>query len=166
MDTTLLAVDTPRPYMSAPMRLAARIRDDLARVGVRAVLERVATWPQYLDRATRGEYDLAILGWQADTTDPNDFLSALLASEAIGATNRSHYRSPAMDTLLKRAQKGANTEERGLVYHDVQELFQRHMPWIPLYHVSVFTAYRPVVRGLTVGPTGLLRYDKAWKLEP
>jgi len=165
-DTTLLAVDAPRPYMSAPLRLAGRIRDDLAQVGVRAVLHPIPTWPEYLDRATRGEYDLAILGWQADTTDPNDFLSALLASEAIGATNRSRYRSPAMDSLLKRAQKGADTEERRLVYHEVQELFQRHMPWIPLYHVSVFTAYRPAVRGLTVGPTGLLRYDKTWKLEP
>ena len=39
------------------------------------------------------------------------------------------------------------------------------MPFVPLYHVSVFTAYRRVVVGLAPSPTGLLRYDKTWKLE-
>ena len=37
------------------------------------------------------------------------------------------------------------------------------MPFVPLYHSSVFTAHRRDVRGLVIGPTGILRYDKAWK---
>ena len=37
------------------------------------------------------------------------------------------------------------------------------MPFVPLYHSSVFTAHRREVRGLVIGPTGILRYDKAWK---
>jgi dipeptide transport system substrate-binding protein len=60
---------------------------------------------------------------------------------------------------------GGDPEARLSVYHEAQELFQRDMPWVPLYHVSVFTAYRRVVRGLSVGPTGILRYDKTWKKE-
>jgi len=32
-------------------------------------------------------------------------------------------------------------------------------------NVSVFTAYRKTLRGLQTGPTGLLRFDKAWKTE-
>jgi hypothetical protein len=38
------------------------------------------------------------------------------------------------------------------------------MPWVPLYHVSIFLASRRSVRGLTVDSTGLLRYDKTWKV--
>ena len=119
-----------------------------------------------MDRATRGDYDLALLGWQADTTDPNDFLSALLASEAIGTTNRSRYRSPAMDAILQARHAWAPTwasASRSTAKRRTSS--RREMPWVPLYHASVFTAYRRGVRGLLTGPTGVTRFDKAWKLE-
>jgi ABC-type transport system substrate-binding protein len=162
-ETTLLVVDTPRPYNPAPPQVAARVAADLAEIGIRARLRPAATWAEFLDRATRGDYDLAIMGWQADTTDPNDFLSALLASDAVGTTNRSRYRSPAMDGLLRSGRRTADLRERTSIYAAAQALFQRDMPWVPLYHVSVSTAYRRLLRGLAVGPTGNTRFDKVWK---
>ena len=162
-DVTLLAVDAPRPYLPVPLALAAQIREDLARVGIRATLKQVPTWAEYLETAGRGQYDMALMGWQADTLDPNDFLSTLLASESIGSTNRSRYRSEAMDTLLKRGRRGGGPAERLAAYAEAQALFQRDMPWVPLYHVSIFLAARRSVRGLTVDSTGLLRYEKTWK---
>jgi peptide/nickel transport system substrate-binding protein len=162
-ETTLLTVDVPRPYMPAPVPLAEQIRRDLEAVGVRARLRPAASWAEYLDLAVKGDYDLAVLGWVADTTDPNDFLSALVASESVGATNRSRYRSLEMDTLLKQGRRGHSPAEREAVYLEAQALFQRDMPWIPLYHVAVFSAYRRPVQGLETGPTGVLRYDRAWK---
>jgi peptide/nickel transport system substrate-binding protein len=162
-DVTLLAVDAPRPYLPDPLAEAEQIRDDLGRVGIRVTIRRVATWAEYLDTAGRGDYDMAVMGWQADTMDPNDFLSALLASESVGATNRSRYRSEAMDGLLKRGRRGGGPAERLAAYEEAQALFQRDMPWAPLYHVSIFLASRRPVRGLVVDPTGLLRYEKAWK---
>jgi peptide/nickel transport system substrate-binding protein len=162
-DTTLMVVDAPRPYLPAPLDIAGRLRDDLERVGIRAKLREVATWSDYLARATRGDYDLALMGWQADTVDPNDFLSVLLGSEYVGTTNRSRYKSPAMDALLKQGRRGRDPKERAASYREAQSLFQKDMPWVPLYHVSVFTAYRRSVRGLAAGPTGIPRYDKVWK---
>ena len=44
----------------------------------------------FLERATRGAYYMAVMGWQADTPDPNDFLSVLLGSEFVGATTCTH----------------------------------------------------------------------------
>jgi len=164
-DTTLLTVDSTRPYLPSPLRLAARLHDELAEIGVRARLEQARSWKEYLERATRGDYALALLGWQADTTDPNDFLSALLASDSVGSTNRSRYRSPRMDSLLKQARQHADHRERASLYRTAQELFQSDMPWVPLYHVSLFTAFRRSVHGVSVDSTGLLRYDKAWKQE-
>lgn len=162
-DCTLIYADVPRPYLPAPQRLAERMAADLAHVGIRVRLRRFESWAGYLERATRGDYDLAMLGWQADSMDPNDFLSVLLGSEAIGTTNRSRYRSPAMDALLKQARRGRGQQERAVSYRAVQALFQQDMPWVPLYHVSMITAYRKDVQGLVVGTTGLLRYDKVWK---
>ncbi len=164
-DTTLLAVDTARPYMPDPRRLATSLRDDLAHVGIRARLVPVSSWAEYTARGSRGDYDLMALGWQADSTDPNDFLTALLASEAIGATNRSRYQSEAMDALLKRGRMASDQPSRSRVYGEVQELFQRDMPWVPLCHVASYTAHRKSVRDLVVGPTGVLRYERVWKSE-
>ena len=58
-----------------PARAAAPGRSgcaaDLARDRrPRAPEGRVASWSDYVDRATRGDYDLAVLGWQADTIRP------------------------------------------------------------------------------------------------
>ena len=165
LDTTLLTVDSPRPYMPAPILLGQELRDQLGAAGVRAAVTVVPSWSDYLARLTRGDYDLALLGWQADSTDPNDFLSALLSSEAIGTTNRSRYRNPTMEALLKRARRESDPRAREAVYREALELFHKDMPFVPLYHVSVFTAYRRAVRGMAPGPTGLLRYDKTWKAE-
>ncbi len=164
-DTTLLMVSSPRPYLPDPVRISAQIKDDLAEVGIRARILEAPAWADYVARGSHGDYDMMVLGWQADTTDPNDFLSALVASDSIGSTNRSRYRSPAMDALLKRGRRTADAHERLGIYREAQELFQRDMPWVPLYHVSVYTASRRSVRGLSIGPTGILRYDKAWKAE-
>jgi peptide/nickel transport system substrate-binding protein len=164
-ETSIMAPATPRPYMPAPVELAHRISADLSAVGVRARVVVVSRWAEYLARATRGDYEMAVLGWQADTTDPNDFLSALLASESIGTTNRSRYRSAAMDSLLKRGRMISQLAERWTVYREAQELFQSDIPWVPLYHVASFAAHSCFVRDLQVGPTGILRYQNVWKTQ-
>jgi len=162
-ETTLTVSRAPRPYLLEPLRVAVRLRDDLARVGVVVRLREVATWTEHVDLTSRGDFDLALLGWQADTLDPNDFLTALLESGSIGTTNRSRYRSPAMDGLLKRARMDSAPLTRLTLYREAQELFQKDMPFVPLYHSSLFTAHRRDVRGVVIGPTGVLRFDKAWK---
>ena len=161
--TTLTVSRAPRPYLLDPLRVAARLRDDLAAVGLTVRLREVATWTEHVDLTSRGDFDMALLGWQADTLDPNDFLTALVDSGSIGTTNRSRYLSPAMDGLLKRARMDSAPGARLAHYRLAQELFQQDMPFVPLHHSSVFTAHRREVRGLVIGPTGILRYDKAWK---
>jgi peptide/nickel transport system substrate-binding protein len=153
----------PRPYLPQPLRVAERLRDDLARVGIVVRLREVPSWAEQVSLTSRGEFDMALLGWQADTLDPNDFLTALVDSGSIGSTNRSRYRSDEMDRLLKRARMDSAPRARLELYRDAQDLLQRDMPLVPLYHASMFTAHRREVLGLIIGPTGILRYDKAWK---
>ncbi len=162
-EVTLTVSRAPRPYLVEPLRVAAHVVSDLARVGVVARVREAASWTEQVDLTSRGEYDLALLGWQADTLDPNDFLTALLDSGSIGTTNRSRYRSAAMDGLLKRARMESASGTRLALYRQALDLFQQDMPFVPLYHSSIFTAHRREVRGLVLGPTGILRFDKSWK---
>jgi peptide/nickel transport system substrate-binding protein len=161
--TGILVADTPRPYNPDPVALARALADALGEIGIAVRIEHVPAWPLFLARATRGDYAMAVMGWQADTPDPNDFLSVLLGSEFVGTTNRSRYRSPGMDVFLKQGRRGDDQREREASYTEAQALFQRDMPWVPLFHVSVFNAHRREVRGVEIGPTGPPRYDRAWK---
>jgi peptide/nickel transport system substrate-binding protein len=162
-EATLTVPRAPRPYLAEPLRLATRLRDDLARVGVRLKNREVPSFSEHVEITSRGGFDMAILGWQADTLDPNDFLTTLLASESVGSTNRSRYRSAAMDALLKRARLDSAPRARLALYREAQDLFLKDMPFVPLYHASVFAAHRREVQGLVIDPTFILRYDKAWK---
>ncbi len=162
-ETILTVSRAPRPYLLEPVRVAERLRDDLARTGVVVRLREVPSWAEHVSLTSRGEFDMALLGWQADTLDPNDFLTALVDSGSIGSTNRSRYRSEEMDRLLKQARMQSAPRARFDLYRDAQDLLQQDMPLVPLYHASVFTAHRREVLGLIIGPTGILRYDKAWK---
>jgi peptide/nickel transport system substrate-binding protein len=162
-ETILTVSRGPRPYLLEPIRVAERLRDDLARVGVVVRLREVPSWAEHVSLTSRGDFEMALLGWQADTLDPNDFLTALVDSGSIGATNRSRYRSEEMDRLLKRARMESAPHARLELYREAQDLLQEDMPLVPLYHASVFTAHRREVLGLIIGPTGILRYDKAWK---
>jgi peptide/nickel transport system substrate-binding protein len=160
---TLLVSDAPRPYNPAPLALADALVQALGAVGITVRVERAPDWRAFLDRATGGAYEMAVMGWQADTPDPNDFLSVLLGSEFVGATNRSRYRSVAMDVLLKQGRRGDDQRERSAIYLEAQSLFRRDMPFVPLFHVSVFTVHHRAVHGLAIGPTGVPRYDRVWK---
>ena len=68
-----------------------------------------------------------------------------------------------MDGLLRSGRRTADLRERTSIYAAAQALFQRDMPWVPLYHVPVSTACRRPLRGLATGPIGNTRFDKVWK---
>lgn len=161
--TTLSVSAAPRSYLPEPIRLAEMVQLDLIRIGLEVVVQEVSTWADHVGLTAEGDFDMALLGWQADTLDPNDFLTVLLDSGSIGTTNRSRYRSPEMDSLLKRARMESAPRMRLALYGQAQALFEEDMPFVPLYHASVFTARRREVEGLVVGPTGGLRYEQAWK---
>jgi peptide/nickel transport system substrate-binding protein len=161
--TTLTVSRAPRSYLPDPLQLAEQIRQDLLAIGVDVAVRQSRSWREQIRLTSRGDFDMALLGWQADTLDPNDFLTVLLDSSSIGTTNRSRHRNERMDRLLRRARRESAAQARLGLYRQVQDLFQDEMPFVPLYHASVFTARRREVRGLVIGPTGLLRLEKAWK---
>jgi peptide/nickel transport system substrate-binding protein len=165
LEATLTVSAAPRPYLPEPRRVADLVRDNLAVVGVDVRIREVPTWAKHVELTSRGEYEMALLGWQADTLDPNDFLTVLLDSGSIGTTNRSRFSNEEMDRLLKRARMESATQMRDALYRRALALFQEEMPFVPLYHASVFVARRQEVNDLRTGPTGTLTFGRAWKTE-
>ena len=73
----------PRPYLSQPQAVARYVADQLGKLGLEVELETTRDSEDYFRRVTRGDYDLALTGWIADTLDPIDFLESCLAARAI-----------------------------------------------------------------------------------
>jgi len=154
-ETTLWTMSGPRPYMPQPVRLAQVIQADLAAVGIHAKIVSFE-WGTYLDRVHRGHHDMALLGWQADNGDPDNFLYIHFDKTAAvpPAGNIAFYRNERVHELLVAGQRTVVPEERIPFYLEAQEIIHRDAPWVPLVHTMELAAMRRDVTGYRLHPTG------------
>ena len=146
----------PRMYFPDPQRVASLIRNDLEAVGLRVeIINR--EFKSHLHATRRGEFDMALLGWIADTPDPDNFFSTFFHSRAavIGAaTNISFYVNEEMDALLEAALAVTDAASRKELYGRVLELWSRDLPLIPLVQGNQITVLDKRVKGYVLSPTG------------
>ncbi len=163
-ETTLTVSRAPRPYLLEPLRVAARLRDDLARVGVVRAPARGGD----LDRARGPHLARGLRPRAARLAGRHPRPERLPDRAARLGLHRHHEPHPLPQPGHGRPAEARPHGQRArctrlALYREAQELFQKDMPFVPLYHSSVFTAHRRDVRGVVIGPTGILRFDKAWK---
>jgi peptide/nickel transport system substrate-binding protein len=146
----------PRMYFPDPQRVASLIRSDLEAVGLRVeIINR--EFKSHLHSTRRGEYELALLGWMADTPDPDNFLSTFFHSRAAvvgSATNISFYRSAEMDALLDAALRETGRQGRERLYREALDLWGRDLPLIPLVQADQITILDSRVAGYVLSPSG------------
>jgi peptide/nickel transport system substrate-binding protein len=162
-ETTLWAMSGPRPYMPQPVRLAQVIQSNLAAIGVHAKIV-TYEWGTYLDRLHRGHHDMALLGWQADNGDPDNFLFVHFDKSAAipPAGNIAFYRDERVHELLIQGQQTVVPADRLAPYYEAQEIIQRDAPWVPLVHTMEPVAMRHEVAGYRLHPTGRVLLSRVW----
>ncbi len=153
---TLAAFGQPRMYFPDPLRVASLIRSDLERAGLRVeILNR--EFKSHLHATRRGDFEMALLGWIADTPDPDNFLATFFHSRAAvpgSATNISFYREPEMDRLLERAIAVTDPRARRALYGQALALWARDLPLVPLVQGDQIVVLDRRVRGYVLSPTG------------
>ena len=179
-ETTLWSLPVPRPYIPDGMALAVAIQSDLRNIGVEAKIV-TYDWPTYLTKTANGEHDLAMLGWIADTADPDNFFYPLLSipSAEKPAYNISFYRSTELQNILERArmttdedvnmlalnpelhgiEKGGgrvltDRDVRTALYRQAQTIVHRDAPWVPLAHAQRILVINSRVKNLRLSPLG------------
>lgn len=131
----MFVIWAPRPYLPRPREVAEALKSQLGKLGV-AIEVRVATsLADYFEGAARGDYDLVLAGYVADTPYAIDLLDAVLGSEHIPGVdktvltnvNLSRFVSPAIDAELARlrATRTSDTFKLG-------ELLRAELPLVPL----------------------------------
>lgn len=152
----LASFGQPRMYFPDPQRMASLIREDLESVGLQVEIEN-REFKSHLHLTRRGDFDMALLGWIADTPDPDNFLSTFFHSKAAvpgSATNISFYRNPEMDALLDEAIRKSEPAERQALYHAALELWAEDLPLIPLVQGEQITVLDARIGGYVLSPTG------------
>jgi peptide/nickel transport system substrate-binding protein len=151
----LYVMDTPRAYMPAPETVARIIQHNLRDVGmdVEVVVNDIDT---HVRLTQNGVHDLCLLGWSADTIDPDNFLYVLFDPENAEpglARNLSFFKNAELHGLLTWAQESSDRAERERFYRKAQDIIARDAPWVPLAHGEVVVAARAALGGLQVHPS-------------
>lgn len=152
----------PRPYLPNPRPVIDQIRVMLEALGL--AMEPVPTQDivDFRRRVLEGDYDLALLGWNADTPDPVDFLETSLASHAIPEhedspvvkANWSCWSSEAMDAALEvlRAEPSRAVADSG---EALLALLSEEVPMMPLLYGPTFSVHSYRVRNFAPNPFGI-----------
>jgi peptide/nickel transport system substrate-binding protein len=152
----LWALPVARPYMPQGQRTAEAIQADLKLIGVDATIT-TYEWGTYLDKLANGDHQAALIGWNGDNGDPDNFLFTLFDASNTrkgNASNFSFYTDPAVHKLLLAARHTADRAERTRLYMEAQVHIHEDAPFVPLFHSTQLVAFRKSVVGYVVQPMG------------
>lgn len=153
------AMPVPRPYMPDGVKIAEAIQQDLKKIGVEAEIVTME-WATYLEKTKAGEQEIFMLGWTGDNGDPDNFLATLLDKNNIGGNNRARYAGEEAHQLLMKAQSATSQEEREKIYKQVQEIFFKDVPVVPIAHSTPALAAKKNVINYKPHPKGSESLDK------
>lgn len=155
---SLLLIYGPRPYLPNPHRVGEHLAAQIGKLGIQVDLVPTSTTQDYYARAKKGDYDLALAGWIADTLDPVDFLEATLGSESIPTparkiivgANLSRWSSPETDEALARLRQDPREDTRNALLKKVGE----EVPLFPLLYGATIYAHTWKLKNLAPSPLG------------
>jgi ABC-type transport system substrate-binding protein len=152
---SLLIPWAPRPYMPKPLAVGQAIQRQLREVGITVSLIEPKTGEEFFNDLVRGNYDLALAGWIADTPDPADFFEALLWSkmcEGENHSNHSRWKNPAMDAALMRFRESPTDENKRAIHQLVRE----EAPLVPLIYGQSVIVHSRRMRNVVATATGVI----------
>lgn len=157
-DTTIWVMDQPRNYYPNPGAVANYLRKQLGLIGIRAGVVTIE-WSKYSEIVGLGDHDMALVGWQGDFADPENFLYTMFYSanlEEGTVLNYSFYSNPTVDNLLEKGRRVADKEFRASIYREIQEKLLQDMASIPLAHTMTAMGVSNRVKGFEPNISGII----------
>lgn len=152
--TTIWTNDNPQRQ-----QIAIILQETLKQLKIDVSVE-VMEWGAYLEKTSKGDHDMFILGWAPSTGDADGAIYPLFHSSDIGNNNRTRYSNPELDKLLEAGRVETDETKRAAIYKDAQELINVEAPAAFIHHQAYLTGYSKNVTGLTVDATGVYQLHK------
>ena len=160
---TIWAMPVSRIYNPNARKMAELMQSDLRKVGVNVSIVEYE-WNTFIQRIGEHRHDSVLLGWAADTPDPDNFFSPLLSCTAtFSGKNPANWCNPQFDLLLTKALDTTDLNKRKKYYEDAQSLIIKELPLLPIAHGLRFQASSADVEGITLGPFGAISLANARK---
>ncbi|KZN34872.1 peptide ABC transporter substrate-binding protein [Pseudoalteromonas luteoviolacea S2607] len=153
-EMTLWAMPVSRIYNPNARKMAELIQSDLRQIGIRTRIVEFE-WNTFIERIGRHEHDSVLLGWAADTPDPDNFFSPLLSCTAtFTGKNPANWCNPEFDLLLTQALDTNELSMRKKYYLQAQAMLIEEMPLVPIAHGVRFQARGANIEGAQLRPFG------------
>ena len=153
-ETEIWTLPVTRPYNPNGKKMGEMMQADLAKIGIKAKLVSYE-WPTYLKKSSAGEHAMVQLGWTGDNGDPDNFLYTLLGCSAVEAgSNYARWCDKDFESLVVKAKRVTDLEERTDLYERAQVIFKEQAPWVPIAHSIIFRAMSNNVKGYKIDPLG------------
>lgn len=157
------AMPVQRLYNPNAQKMAELMQADLARIGVQARIVSFE-WNSFRRKLNDHEHDSVLIGWSADSPDPDNFFRPLLScAGAKTGSNRANWCHPEFDALLDQALLTQETQERHHLYRLAQQHINTQLPLFSLAHSKRFQAQHKGVSGVSMTPYGGVSLLKAEK---
>lgn len=146
-------------YASNPTRetIAAKIKSDLAEVGIDATLKPLEQ-SVYLTQMRAQELPTAFGGWTPDYLDVTmwtDYFA--LGDRSIGL--RMQYKNEKATELARQIQNVTDNTARAKLVSQLEDILIDDMPFTMLYQVQRVTAYQSYLKGYKYHPTWFMDFS-------
>ncbi len=102
------------------------------------------------------------LGWEADFSDPQNFLEVLFSRKQWGGNNDTFYANPEVDRLLAEAAPLGDSKLRYALYNRAEDIIVADAPWVFLYNRVAYMIRQPWVHDYALNPMRPSRLERVW----
>jgi peptide/nickel transport system substrate-binding protein len=144
--------------------LAQYLQATLADAGLTVRLQRL-TLPAFIDRIGRGTYDLALMGWVADSPDPASTLNVWFSNDRIGAGgNYARLSDEPLQRLIDASLTTADARERQQLIELAALRAQELQPYVYLFQTHNWLVHRKELSGVVFDGWDLFRFrPETWR---
>jgi len=131
-------------------RAAEFIKKSLSELNINVITKEMG-WKELLETSKGEGVDSIIIGWGADTPDPDSFIFPLFHS-----SQRTHtrFKNKEIDELIEKARKERNISKRKEIYKIIEERVLEEAPCVFLYHPLITSLKNEKIFGISPHPIG------------
>jgi len=146
------------PSSTRSHKIAAALQDEWRKtLGLTIRLEPLET-KVYLDKISRGDYQLACGSWTADFQDPITFLE-VFKSKTVG-TNNTNWESLDYTKAIEATYTSKSSADRTLAMKNAEKILIDAMPVLPIFHYTMFNLQDDNLYDVELSELGFL--DLKW----
>lgn len=140
--------------------IATIIQQQFKEIGVNAEIK-VLEWGSFLNATYGGDTEVYVMGWAADTADPDNIVGMALHSSLMGqGGNMSFVNDPKLDDLIERGRMSSDYDERAKIYSELQQVMKDLSPWIYLWAETFYDGVSNKIDYIELNPGGINPYYK------